>query len=397
MRSGVLPAVRVGGRYEVSEAAIAKFLATRRSIASVPADPGPSAPDSNPSREDVLEELEAMATDPVISCTSVVTFAARRGHDVVGDGCMVVIMNSDGRRVDYSALHHESPVRIAMLSAALGLIGAAPEMGCNAVSQSYFFDRTIRVPHVPQDAMRIALVPELRQYLVQYPVHSLMAAPISVDGTPVGFVAFARDAATRPYSAEDEAYMVRFADRIGALGEVIGEIRRAWQVRAEIVEELRSAMMRDGIGHVPSEDDVRSILAGHADSPFLISVFDPESRFVGTNETFTAATGYREEDIRSMPTDAFVRSDDREAELANAACLVSGEFDYHDVHGHRRLADGSEIFVAVHRAAVRAPDATLGGIVSVARIVRPFEDSDVAVCEAGARRPGHDSMRIHAA
>ncbi|MEP6624727.1 MAG: helix-turn-helix domain-containing protein, partial [Acidimicrobiia bacterium] len=243
VRSGLLPAIRVGGRYEVSEDAIDQFRATRRSLASVPTDPGLTPLDANPSREDVLEELEAMATDPVISSPSVVTFAARRGHDVVGDGCMVVIMNEDGSRVDYSALNHDSPARLAILTAALGLIGPAPVMGCNSVSQAYFFDRTVRVPHVPQDAMRIALVPELRQHLVQYPVHSLMSTPLSVAGRPVGFVAFARDSATQPYTEADEAYVVRFANRVGALLQIVRDTTAAWRVRAELVDELRAKMV----------------------------------------------------------------------------------------------------------------------------------------------------------
>ncbi len=397
VRSGVLQAVRVGGRYEVSEAAIAQFRATRQSFAAVPAAPVRCAPPSELSREDVLEELEAMATDPVIACTSVVSFAARRAREVVGDGCMVVLMNADRRHIDSSALSHESPARTAVLSAALGLVGAPPVMGINAVSQAYFNGYPIRVPHVPQDAMRLALVPELRQYLVQYPVHSLMAAPIMAAGEPVGFVAFARDTATHPYSADDEAYMVRLADRIGALVQVTREITMAWRERAEIVAEMREKMTRGGLGYVPTLEDAHDVVAARSQSPFLIAIFDTESRIIAANRTFTEATGYDEADLRAMPTFGFVSPDERDCEIANITRLVSGELDYHDLHGHSGLADGSEIFIAAHRAAVRGLDATLGCIVSVARVVVPFSDAAATTAWGSAYEPAVGESRTHAA
>ncbi|MEP6624213.1 MAG: PAS domain S-box protein, partial [Acidimicrobiia bacterium] len=148
----------------------------------------------------------------------------------------------------------------------------------------------------------------------------------------------------------------------------------AWRVRAELVDELRAKMVEVGSGYVPTADDVREVLSTRSDSPFLISVFDGESRILGANVTFLAETGYRESDLRAQPSTSFVRAGERDGQIAAQARLVSGEVDFHDTHGHRTLADGSEIFVAAHRAAVRAPDATLGGLVSVARVVLPFRD-----------------------
>ena len=62
VRSGELPAVRIGTRYEVAPAAVDQFLANRRSMvhtADVVTHDRRRATDAHP--EDLLEELEAMA------------------------------------------------------------------------------------------------------------------------------------------------------------------------------------------------------------------------------------------------------------------------------------------------------------------------------------------------
>ena len=63
VRSGDLAAVRVGARYEVSDAAIHQFVATRQSVLRQ-ADPQPGAPTATrtiPTR--CSQDLEAMAGD----------------------------------------------------------------------------------------------------------------------------------------------------------------------------------------------------------------------------------------------------------------------------------------------------------------------------------------------
>ena len=71
--------MRVDGRYDISEAAIVRFNASRSSLLTEVPLPGEARRASDFTQEDVLEELEAMAMamDPIVAtAAAVVTLAA---------------------------------------------------------------------------------------------------------------------------------------------------------------------------------------------------------------------------------------------------------------------------------------------------------------------------------
>ena len=97
VRSGELPAVRIGTRYEVSPDAVEQFIANRRSMvhtADVVTSDRRRATDVH--SEDLLEELEAMAADPIVAIPAIEGFAARGAVSVLGDACIIRISARDG-------------------------------------------------------------------------------------------------------------------------------------------------------------------------------------------------------------------------------------------------------------------------------------------------------------
>lgn len=371
VRSGSLTAIRVGGRYEVSEAAIAQLLANRESVATqVLVQHTPDVRLKCLTATDLLEELEAMASVSVLSVSSVVTYAAEQGAEVLGDVCFVGIMNRDRLHVDRYAVGHPEPGRAAFMSAVIGLTGDPITLSRSAVSMAFFRGQTVRIPHVAQDELRAAVMPELRQYLPQYPLHSFLSAPITSADGPIGFVAFSRDTPNHPYTAADEQYAADVGEHVGVLVDTSREIALAWKVRSELADDLRARARLGAISGQPTTDDLNCLFEHHPESAALaVAVFDPEGRFIGANRRWLDLTGLSLDTIVGVRYEALANIDDRPGDPENFERLVSGELDYHDVHGICVFENGTRIPYAAHRVAVRNPDASLYCILTINRVL----------------------------
>ena len=75
-----------------------------------------------------------------------------------------------------------------------------------------------------------------------------------------------------------------------------------------------------------------------------------------------------------------IHPEDRAFEQANFERLTSGELDYVDLQSRQLIADGTDVAYASHRSAIRAPDATLRYLITVARPLHiPKADYPVVV------------------
>src|SRR6476661_4530603 len=161
VRSGELAAVRVGARYEVSDAAIHQFVATRHSVLRQAVPRGSAGHErSTETPDDALQDLEAMAADPLISLPALTAFAARRGREVLGDLCLVAVTRADGT-VERAALDHVHAARASFVAAALSVTGPQPPRMGSVLAPVLTEGAVVRVPHLPQDRLRAGLRPEL--------------------------------------------------------------------------------------------------------------------------------------------------------------------------------------------------------------------------------------------
>jgi excisionase family DNA binding protein/PAS domain S-box-containing protein len=371
VRSGELAAVRVGARYEVSDAAIHQFVAGRSSVLrqAIPR-PGADTPASGITPDDVLQDLEAMAADPLISLPSLTTFAARRGREALGDLCLVAVTRDDGS-IERAAIDHVHADRAAFVAAALSITGPLPPRLEGMLAGVLESSSVVRIPHVPQDRLRAGLRPELRQYLADHPILGLLGVPITTDaGAVLGMVAFARETPSNPYTETDEDFAVEFAARVATLVTSAREIADAWTVRAEVAERFRTWLMNAPLGATLDQSAVQNLLDEYVGPDLAVVVYDPEGRILGANTAVEAAAGYGRGGLLGRSFTEVVDEHDIPSERANFARLSSGELDFHDFHATRRRSDGTMLDFAMHRAAVRRLDTSLACIVSVGRPVR---------------------------
>lgn len=371
VRTGQLTAVRVGSRYEISEAAVIQFVATRGSLL---AEAEPIAAEqrvTDITQEDVLAELAAMTTEPIVAASSVATLAARRGAEVLGDVCLVVLMDNDGQSVAHSAIDHSDRDRAPFVRSLYNHSDGWPATAGSMALGSYSTGRPVLIPHVPQERLRAAMPRELHQFLTQSPILSMVSAPLRAAGSTTGFVAFTRDTANHPYTPADEDFAARLGTRVGSLFEAAREVELAWQIRSELTDALQAKIAQPGTQPASSSGELDQLFIDHPKSLALpVAILDAKCRFVSANAAFLSSTGYPPGAIVNRSIDSIVHPDHRAVERANLERLISGEYDYLDILGRRVLPDGREMSYVCHRAAVRRPDATLEYLVTVARPLR---------------------------
>ena len=388
VRSGDLAAVRIGSRYEVSPAAIDQFLANRRTLveqAEFVSDEHRRITDVPP--EDFLEELEAMATDPIVTIPAVEGFVARRAVHVLGDTCLVAIDSPD-RSFRHALIDHPRADRAAFYNAVIGISGATLMEERGFLGGRMARGESVLMPIVDQVALRRNLKSELRQYLDVFPIHSLVGAPVMVGDEVRGVLAFTRDAPGHPYTDDDERLVRRIAARVGPLVRTADEIAEAWRLRRALADLACCLAAKRVPGRPLTGDELRELLfapgtpGGEADLPCV--AFAPDETVLAVNRAFEQTFTYPSGDVVGVGRPDVVPGELQEREAAHYERLRSGEIDFDDLQT-QRLGGGGRVFdIAIHRVAVREPDATLACVITVARLIHHVVDGD-----AGAPTANH--------
>jgi excisionase family DNA binding protein len=236
VRSGRLAAVRVGGVYDVSESALARYQAdaVAATAAPVPIE-AETRPDERARRAGRggahPRAAVARAGAEVTTCAAgVVAVVADALAHHVGDLCVVETRGPLAGVPDVS-YSHADPARRS-LAAGMLASAAVPWRGLAALREPTL------VPHVPQGAIRERVPPPLRQHLERLGLHSLAAAPLAHDNAHFGAVTLTRDEPGCPYDRDDLVTVVEVANLLGA---ALGRAARgavAAHRRTELLERV---------------------------------------------------------------------------------------------------------------------------------------------------------------
>ena len=145
VRSGELVAVRIGSRYEVSDAAIERLRAQRRAL-------GTPHIEELPRRGDSIEaELTKLADGPMLDVEQAVVHLSRRIAESTGDLCVVAVLTEARDRVEAASCFEPDSQRLPILSGAIAatMRMRAPDEG--PVMRTVFEGHQLFVPHVPQE------------------------------------------------------------------------------------------------------------------------------------------------------------------------------------------------------------------------------------------------------
>jgi excisionase family DNA binding protein len=237
VRSGALGAVRIGGTYEISEAALARHLAERELLRRAPRTlPVPAIAPDGDARARLVDDTRAAAKATTLSALGTFETVARGLAEVVRDAGQVRVLSDDGAFLSSVAFHHWDAARRSVLAAYHHAIPLAVDEGFTG--HAFSSGHRMFAPHVPQDVLRAGTRPEFVQYLDDAGLHSIVAEPVRVHGRPVGIVSCTRDYTGVPHDASDLALVEDLALLVGAAIARRDTFVAGWERRAALVDEL---------------------------------------------------------------------------------------------------------------------------------------------------------------
>ncbi|GIU90764.1 MAG: hypothetical protein KatS3mg010_1863 [Acidimicrobiia bacterium] len=346
VRTGRLAAIRIGGSYEISEAAVERYLAERDAMRRG-SDTVAAAPPAPPDRLDLFAglraALEATRTDP----RPVLEIACEALCDGLGDLAIVRELSADGAEFLPAVVRHRDPRTRAIATEAMG---GARSTTADSLQRRAIEQRTpLLMPHVPQDRLRERTPQQLVQYLDEVPVHSLIGVPVTVDGRCVALLTAVRNAPGSPYGPSDLPFVEEIAAFVGRA------IRRA---RAGADAHARLETLMDAVGatlaavaDAPTDGLERDLAAVLDDGPLAEIVTDRDGAVVAANAA--AASLHRRDRADLLGRSLADLDDDAEHVERDLERLVSGELTYlDDVHS---VGDGNggRVEVALAQGVVR--------------------------------------------
>lgn len=371
VRSGELIAVKVGLSYEISEAALERFVAEREAQKRVPeaalARPlarKSSAPLGPDAREQTLAELDEMLPYVTVDARVVFDRIVARATETIGDSVVLRLLSEDRRWAEPVAFGHPEPALHVIMGAIVNrhMQKADEGFGGRALTEG----RTVYLPQVSQRQARRGVPQEFVQHLDNAGIYSAIVALVCCGGGAVGTLSVHRNHPGNPYTPDDVTYVEALARRASAALTRAELFERAWRSRADVKARLERELVGSGSACLDAET-VRDVLDAVDGAGIGLVVTDLDHRVVAVTAVCAGVLGYRADELVGMSCLELTADDDLPEEKENLARLVRGELDYCDVTMRKLRRDGTPIPLAIHRAVVRTPDGTPHYVVAAIR------------------------------
>ena len=359
IRSGALSAIRVGGTYEISEAALGRYQAERAALLT---DRGGRSP-SRPGSHTAVRGTDALAE--AVLAVGTVTLSARGAYDTItrclaetmGDACVLRLITSDGQLLEPVSHHHpDSRARSIVAAVVEGLPQRTDEGFSGRVLSS---GEGVFLPHVPQDLLRAGTKPEFLQYLDEIGIHSMMLVPVREGGEVLGTLGISRDEPGRPYTRDDNSLLVEMGRLAGVAARRAARFRAGWDRLGALVRAAGEVL-------APGPDDLAALDALLADDDMLEIICDPAGRVVAANAAAEAFAGIAAGRLAGRDLLDLVVPREQPDERAIVDRLVSGDLAFVDGERTAVSATGDVVRLVVHRGVVRTPDAVPRAVLLVA-------------------------------
>jgi excisionase family DNA binding protein len=333
VRSGRLAAIRVGGGYEISEAALARYLAEREAVRRVPlAEATAPTADAVDDAASLLEAANTALAATTLSGRAVLEVVSEGLSRVLGDLAIVRPLSRDGRWLLPGAVHHPDPSRRSIATTEVDAFPKSTSEGHEGVAIST--RAPVFVPHVPQDRVRAQTRPELLQYLDRGGMHSLVCVPAMHDGEVLAVVTVTRDSPGRPYTRDDVALVSKLAAIVGAAIDRAHSTAEGWQRR----HALMTAVANVGEGELDTVS-TRRLLAAEGSAEV---VCDVEGVIICANAPAGRLAGVNADALTGQHVEALTSKTEHGAQRELVERLLVGELTYADTvrsgTGARRIA-----------------------------------------------------------
>src|SRR4051794_41086115 len=162
-------------------------------------------------REQVLADAALLTSESTREQRVILDRLAETLALEVGDVCCIALLEHG--RLNPVALGHRDQSARRLLTSLVRLplgMSAVPAATIVMVTQ-----KPMRTERAPMPVM-LSMFPRLAPYVRRYPIESMLSLPLRAEPQAVGAMGFVRHEKGRPYTPEDEAFLLELADAIAA-------------------------------------------------------------------------------------------------------------------------------------------------------------------------------------
>lgn len=162
-------------------------------------------------RERVLGCTAQLTADSTREQRKLLDKIAETLADEVGDTCCIALLEHG--RLNPVALGHRDQAARRLLESLVRLplgVSAIPAANIVMVTQQPLRTETMPLP------VMLSMFPRLAPYVKRYPIEAMLSLPLRGEPKALGAMGFVRHEKGRPYTQEDQAFLMEIADAVAS-------------------------------------------------------------------------------------------------------------------------------------------------------------------------------------
>lgn len=160
-------------------------------------------------RLQAFAEATAEFAEAALDVERVADTVAKRIGELIGDSCVVRLLEADASSYRQAAVYHPDPKRRAALLSLESRNQPADEGISRRIAET---GRPVLMAEIGAEELS-AMAEPYRSFFRKHPIYSLLAAPLHSRGRLIGTVGVSRMSRGRPYGLDDQRFLVELADR----------------------------------------------------------------------------------------------------------------------------------------------------------------------------------------
>jgi len=247
-------------------------------------------------RAEVLASLSQLLTKVTQDQRMVFDAVVRRCAELIGDGASIFLYSAENEFLELTAVYNPDPQAMEVFWDEISQRPIRWNEG--AYAKAIGEVEPVLIPFVPIEELIKKAPPDRREYYKKLPIHSMMLAPLHVQGKVMGVIGMARHSPGRDYTPEDLTFLQDIADR-SALAMLNAQYYR--ELEQELLERKRA------------EEKYRDIFNNSIDGIFQST---EDGRFLSANPAMARIYGFDSPEdmiasISNIAAQLYVNADQR--------------------------------------------------------------------------------------
>jgi excisionase family DNA binding protein len=351
VRSGELPAIRLGTGYDVSHDAVDVFVARRRARSNVA--PSPAAPErratERASVDSLIGEAELLIRAGGARSDAALSFIARGAAEQLDALCTIhTLIDDDPHHTALAAWWHPDVERLATWSK---ILARGPLSRRSWVSAAIDARQIVVQNHLDPAMIRGRANPEITYLLDKVSPHASLRVPLLGPCRDLGVMSIVIDRPGRVFTAEDIEVAARFAGAAtAAIVRSLG-FAHAAELRRSLQQSITGVLATSGDQAAGCRSASQFVRAADG-SAFLVAL---DGTLLAVSAAFVELCGRPESDLVGSSVRQIARPEDAAADREALGRLWSGELDHICISRTRAMARGP-VDLDAHWSIARWPD-----------------------------------------